>query len=186
MLVTGASAGIGRAIAKEFSKHAVSLVLSGRNSDNLKAVAQECIDIGAKNVHTVITNFEELSEVKSLLDEAIAKFQRLDILVNNVGVLNDSVLAEVKMEDFDWIFHVNVKAVLYLTQLAMPHLEKVKGNIVNVSSLGSSMQRPSSLVYGMSKAALDQFTRIVALEYAPKGVRVNAVNPAIVRTEICR
>ena len=109
-------------------------------------------------------------------DECIKKFGRLDILVNNVGFTRGSYSIEtIKMDDFDMVMNVNVRSIVQLTQLCLPNLIKFKGNIVNVSSVSGTRSFANILAYGMSKAALDQFTKSIALELADKKVRVNSV-----------
>ncbi|XP_039269665.2 3-oxoacyl-[acyl-carrier-protein] reductase FabG-like [Styela clava] len=186
VLITGASSGIGAATALLFADHGSSLALTGRNQTNLEKVAKECKSKGAKDVLTIIADFVNLEDVKKVADETIKTFGKLDILVNNAGVVTDGNLEELTMENFDWQFQVNVKSMVYLTQLLMPELVKTKGNIVNVSSICSVCQYPGILIYNMTKSAVDQFTKTIALEYAPRGVRVNAVNPSSVQTELYR
>uniref|UniRef100_UPI00193A9DA2 3-oxoacyl-[acyl-carrier-protein] reductase FabG-like n=1 Tax=Styela clava TaxID=7725 RepID=UPI00193A9DA2 len=186
VLITGASSGIGAATALLFADHGSSLAITGRNRINLEKVAKECKSKGAKDVLTIIADFVNLEDVKKVADEVIKTFGKLDILVNNAGVITNGNLKELTMEDFDWQFQVNVKSMVYLTQLLMPELVKRKGNIVNVSSICSVCQYPGVLIYNMTKSAVDQFTKTIALEYAPRGVRVNAVNPSNIWTEINR
>ncbi|XP_039269668.2 3-oxoacyl-[acyl-carrier-protein] reductase FabG-like [Styela clava] len=186
VLITGASSGIGAATALLFADHGSLLAITGRNQTNLEKVAKECKSKGAKDVLTIIADFVNLEDVKKVADEVIKTFGKLDILVNNAGVITNGNLEELTMEDFDWQFQVNVKSMVYLTQLLMPELVKTKGNIVNVSSICSVCQYPGVLIYNMTKSAVDQFTKTIALEYAPRGVRVNAVNPSNIWTEINR
>ena len=101
----------------------------------------------------------------------------LDILVNNAGILEMGTIENTSLEQYDRIMNTNVRAVYQLTMLAVPHLVKTRGCVVNVSSVNGLRSFPGVLAYNISKSALDQMTRCVALELAPKQVRVNSVNP---------
>uniref|UniRef100_UPI001939E40E 3-oxoacyl-[acyl-carrier-protein] reductase FabG-like n=1 Tax=Styela clava TaxID=7725 RepID=UPI001939E40E len=186
VLVTGASSGFGKAIALQFAERGALLALTGRNKVNLEKVATECKNKGAKDVLMTLADLGKLEEIKNVAEKTIEKYGKLDVLVNNAGVIQFGNLENSKLEDLDWQLNINVKAVVYLTQLLIPHLVISKGNIVNISSVSSTMQFPQALFYGLTKSALDQFTKTIALEYAPKGVQVNSVNPSIVPTALLR
>ena len=117
------------------------------------------------------------SDTATLVQKTIETFGQLDILVNNAGVLEMGTIESTSLEQYDRIMNVNVRAIYQLTMLATPELIKTKGNIVNISSVNGIRSFPGVLAYNVSKAAVDQFTRCVALELAPKQVRVNSVNP---------
>ena len=123
-------------------------------------------------------------DTKLILDKTISEFGRIDILVNNAGVLEMGSIENSSLEQYDRVMNVNLRAVYHLTMLAVPHLIKTQGNIVNVSSVNGIRSFPGVLAYNISKAGLDQFTRCVSLELAPKGVRVNSVNPGVIITEL--
>ncbi|XP_039265525.2 3-oxoacyl-[acyl-carrier-protein] reductase FabG-like [Styela clava] len=186
VLITGASSGLGAAIARKFAEHGTLLSLTGRNEVNLENVAKDCKDKGAREVLTILADFVNLEDIKKVAEKTIEKYGKLDVLINNAGVARFGDLESVKFPDFDWMFQINIKSVVYLSQLLIPHLVKSKGNIVNLSSVASTIQYPQALIYGMTKSSLDQFTKTIALEYAPKGVRVNAVNPSGIRTSLLR
>ena len=109
--------------------------------------------------------------------ETVDKMGSLDILVNNAGILEMGTIENSSLEQYDKIMNTNVRAIYQLTMLAVPHLIKTQGCIVNVSSVNGLRSFPGVLAYNISKSALDQLTRCVALELAPKKVRVNSVNP---------
>lgn len=122
---------------------------------------------------------------KQLINLTISKFGKLDILINNAGIgAKNDILSENLMQDFDKIFSINVRGLVSLTHEAVPHLIKSKGNIVNVSSAASFLSTDGMLIYTLSKAAVTRFTRSLAAELGPKGVRVNEVNPAFTKTNI--
>jgi NAD(P)-dependent dehydrogenase (short-subunit alcohol dehydrogenase family) len=120
------------------------------------------------------------------VSEAVERFGRLDVLVSAAGIISTGTVETTALSAWDEMMNVNLRAVFHLMQLAVPPLEKTRGNVVNVSSVTGLRAFPGVLAYCVSKAALDQLTRCSALELAPKGVRVNAVNPGVVVTEIHR
>lgn len=185
VLITGASSGIGAATAKYFAKRGADLSLAGRNEAALRNVAMDCHRIGGKQTLIKIGNIAEEKVVQELVEGTIARYGKLDVLVNNAGFLE---MGSVENPDilgiYDRTFGVNVRAVLQLTSLAAPYLAETKGNIVNVSSVAGLRPLAGTLAYGMSKSTVDQLTRCTALELAPKQVRVNAVNPGSVVTRI--
>jgi len=187
VLITGASSGIGAAAAILFSKLGATLVITGRNQENLKKTADQCQKTAAQSEPLqIIANLAKENDVKRIIEDTIKKFNKLDVLVNNAGIGIYDSIENAKLKDFDEVMNINVRAVYLLTMCATPHLIKSKGNIVNVSSLVGIRSFPGFLSYSMSKAALDQFTRCVALDLAPKQVRVNSVNPGVVRSEFQR
>ncbi|XP_060532722.1 3-oxoacyl-[acyl-carrier-protein] reductase FabG-like isoform X2 [Cylas formicarius] len=180
ILITGASAGIGAATAIHFSQLGASLALAGRNQENLNKVASACNSNSTPLI--LLAELTNENETKELLDKTLAHFGRLDVLINNAAV---DVLVSIEtttLEDFDRAMDVNVRSVYHLTKLAVPHLIKTKGNIVNISSITGLRAFAGALPYCMSKAALDHFTRCTALHLASKQVRVNGVNPGVIVT----
>jgi len=133
----------------------------------------------------VIADITKDDDRKQVLDKTLKKFQRLDVLVNNAGIApGNSTVCTGPLEVFDDCFNVNVRSVVAFTQLFLPTLRSTKGSIVNVGSIVGV--RPAAYItyYSMSKAAIEQFTKCLAMELAKDGVRVNAVNPAVTRTGI--
>lgn len=119
-----------------------------------------------------------------IVEQTLKKFGRIDVLVNNAGILGNGPLADLDIDEFDAVLNTNLRAVVLLTKAALPHLVQTKGAVVNVSSCAGIRPFANALSYGVSKAALDQFTKFVSLELAPHGVRVNSVNPGFVQTNI--
>ncbi|CAG4987614.1 unnamed protein product [Colias eurytheme] len=184
VLITGASSGIGAAIAIYMSNLSAKLVLIGRNEKNLKAVAQQCEKSKGIKALPVIADVSKEADVERIVKETINHFGQLDVLVNNAGATDNGGIRETSLEKYDRIMSINVRGVLHLTMLAVPHLIKTKGNVVNISSVVSTKPYPSGLPYCMSKAALDHFTKCVAIDLAADGIRVNSVNPGLVKTNI--
>ncbi|XP_044735082.1 3-oxoacyl-[acyl-carrier-protein] reductase FabG-like [Chrysoperla carnea] len=186
VLITGASSGIGAATAIHFSKYGAKLALTGRNVENLQKVAEQCHNAKEGNLKPFIIpgDVSNENDVKNILSTTIKEFGKLDVLVNNAGILETGTIETTNVEQYDRVFNVNVRSVYQLTNLAVPYLIQTKGSIVNVSSVNGIRSFPGVLAYNMSKAALDQLTRCVALELGGKGVRVNSVNPGVTITEI--
>lgn len=184
VLITGASSGIGKETAIKFSKLGASLALCGRNSAALSNVGKTCENNTKKEPLLLIGDITDESVPKMFIDNTVSHFGQLDVLVNSAGIIENGTIENTSLEQYDRMFNINVRCVYQLTMLAVPHLIKTKGSIVNVSSVAGSRSFPNVLAYCMSKAAIDQFTKCTALELASKGVRVNAVNPGVIVTEL--
>lgn len=184
VLITGASSGIGAATAIHFASLGASLSLCGRNVNNLKAVAEKCTSVGKLTPLTIIAELTNEVDTKRIVDSTLGHFSKIDVLVNNAGILETGTIENTSLEQFDRIFNTNVRSIYQLTMLAVPHLIKSQGTIVNVSSVNGLRSFPGVLAYNMSKSAVDQFTRCLALELGPKQVRVNSVNPGVIVTEL--
>ena len=182
-MITGATSGIGRAVAKRFAAAAAHVVIIGRDQSALDKVQQEIESAGGTSlglsVDVTIDN-----EVRKAFDSVLSKTSRLDVLVNAAGHISSGTIENTTLSAWDAMMNVNLRSVFYLMQLATPHLSKTKGNIVNISSVTGLRSFPGVLAYCVSKAGVDQLTRCAALELAPKGIRVNAVNPGVVVTDI--
>ncbi|XP_037797697.1 3-oxoacyl-[acyl-carrier-protein] reductase FabG-like [Penaeus monodon] len=187
-LITGATSGIGKACAIALAAEGCFVSVTGRNTEALKEVTKLCYDAGLPEgkVFAVDGDVAKDDDCKKIVDSTVAHFKKLDILINNAGILVLGGIESISMEDYDKQMDVNVKSVFVLTKLALPHIIETKGNIINVSSVCGIRSIPGMVAYNMSKAAVDQFTRSVALEVAARGVRVNSVNPGLIITDIHR
>ncbi|KAH9631975.1 hypothetical protein HF086_000312 [Spodoptera exigua] len=180
-IVTGSSSGIGAAIAIKFAEEGAKVTIVGRNKEKLNNVAKKLGD------HLVVTaDVTKEEDAQRILKETVKKFGKLDILVNNAGIATIAKFDDENlMTVFDEIMKLNIRSVVYLTHIARPHLVETKGNVVNVSGVaGIKPFANGFLSLAVSKAALDHFTRSVALELAPNGIRVNAVSPGPVYSDI--
>ncbi len=183
VVVTGATSGIGRAVARRFASEKANVVAVGRNAKALNKVVREIESAGGQSQLTSADVTNE-SDAQRIVGRAIDRFGRLDVLVNAAGHISSGTVETTELSSWDAMMDVNLRSIFYLMQLATPHLLETKGNIVNVSSVTGLRSFPGVLAYCVYKAGLDQLTRCAALELAPKGVRVNAVNPGVVVTEI--
>lgn len=183
VIVTGASSGIGAATADLLAQQNASLVLVGRNDEQLQKVVDSCEKF-SRNVLKVIADVCNDDDSQRIIRETIDKFSKLDVLINSAGIIGSGTIETTTLEQFDRIMNVNCRALYRLTQLAVPYLIETKGNIVNLSSVCGIRSFPNVLAYNMSKSAVDQFTNCVALELADKGVRSNSVCPGVIETEL--
>ncbi len=186
-VITGASSGIGKATARRFADEKFDLLLVGRNEPALNELSRDfSFQFGVKVVPLtgdLLFPKQIAGKIRSVVEN---EFGRVDVLVNNAGIIQSGTIENTSYEDFRSMMAVNVDSLFLISQALIPFLEKTKGSIVNVSSVAGIRSFPGIFAYGVSKAAVDQITRIAALELATKGIRVNAVNPGVVRTELHR
>ncbi len=184
-LITGATSGIGKETAFLFGNEGAKLMLVARDKNRLDEVASQ-IKTNGGEAEVFPADITDQKKMKECVKKTEQVYGGIDILVNAAGIIASGTIEDTKMEDWDYMMDINLRAVFNLTQLVLPSLKKRKGNIVNVSSVTGVRAFPGVLAYCVSKAGLDQFTRCVALELAPEGVRVNAVNPGVTFTELHR
>ena len=183
VLVTGATSGIGHAVAVKFAQESARVVALGRNQTALHEVETAVKNAGGEPL-TLAIDVTDGEQVQRAINETLKNFGGLDVLVNAAGHISTGSIENTSLSAWDAMMNVNLRAAFQLMQMAAPHLIETKGNIVNVSSVTGLRSFPGVLAYFVSKAGVDQLTRCAALELAPKGVRVNAVNPGVVVTEI--
>ncbi|MEE4228284.1 SDR family NAD(P)-dependent oxidoreductase [Pseudomonas viridiflava] len=181
VVVTGAGSGIGEATAKRFAREGASVVLVGRNEEKLKRVHAQLEGEG----HLVrAADVADLSDVEALFKEVASQFGRLDVLVNNAGIVKSGKVTELEVQDWKELMSVDLDGVFYCTRTAMPALIASKGNIVNVSSVSGMGGDWGMSFYNAAKGAITNFTRALALDNGADGVRVNAVCPSLTRSEL--
>jgi len=185
VIVTGATSGIGRATAEAFGRERASIVLVGRNETVLGEVAAVVRAAGGETA-TVATDLTTPAAAAIIVGAAIDAFGYLDVLVNAAGVIASGTLEQTTDETWDQMIAVNMTAPFRLMRAAAPHLKQRKGAVVNVSSVNGLRSFPGVLAYCVSKAGVDHLTRCAAIEMAPLGVRVNAVNPGVTVTNLHR
>ncbi len=180
-IITGASSGIGKAVAKISIERGANVVIASRRINELISFNDNNKSANLEFIAADITNEEDR---KKIVEKAIQKYKGIDVLVNAAGIISSGNIENTTLENWDYMMDVNLRSVFRMIQLSLPHLIERKGNIVNVSSITGVRSFPSVLSYCVSKAGLDQLTHCVALEVASKGVRVNGVNPGVVITNL--
>lgn len=184
VIVTGASSGIGRATALLFAQNKATVIAVGRNEGELISLGGE-LKKGSKGIiKPQLADLTELSQIERVVNDTKDKFGKIDCLVNSAGVIMMGSIETTTLDDWDKLMQINLRSVFQITQMCVPHLAETKGNIVNVSSVAGMRAFPNVLAYCVSKAAVDQFTRCTALELAPQGIRVNAISPGVVVTNL--
>lgn len=178
-LITGATSGIGQACVPRFTQEGATVAAIGRNRTALDAIAGE-------RIRPYRADLMNEAEVQAMVQNVVRDLGGIDILVNAAGVIATGTIENTSLEGFDRMMNINVRSVFNLMRLALPSIIERKGNIVNVSSVNGLRAFSGVLAYCVSKAAVDHLTRCAALELAPKGIRVNAVNPGVTRTGLHR
>ena len=182
-VVTGASSGIGRATALRLAREGALVVAVGRNQGELGALRDGARQIDGQ-IKPHLADVTETSHIDRLVTETLEFYGRIDILINAAGIIKNGSIENTTLDEWDKMMNINLRSMFYLMQKCIPHLVATKGNIVNVSSVTGTRAFPNVLAYCVSKAGTDQLTRCAALELASRGVRVNAVNPGVVVTNL--
>jgi len=185
-IVTGAGTGLGRAIAIMFAREGAKVTLNGRRAEPIQKAAAEIAQAGGTSL-ACAGDVTKAADVKTMVEATVRAFGRLDILVNNAGGIPERgpVLA-LSEEGFKKTLDVNLTSAFLCSKQALPELIKSKGNIVNVASLAGLRGAPNNTAYGTAKGGMVILTKDMAVDYAPQGVRVNAICPAYVETDLNR
>lgn len=184
VVITGASSGLGEATARHLASEGARLVLGARRLDRLRALAQE-LDLDANAA--VETDVTDRDQVKRLVDRAVEAHGRIDVIVNNAGLMPHSPLERGKVDDWDRMIDVNLKGVLYGIAAALPHMIGQKsGHIINVSSVAGHKVRPGSAVYAATKAAVRMLSEGLRQEVKPYNIRTTIISPGAVQSELPR
>jgi len=183
LLITGATSGIGKATALRFARDGASIAAIGRNEAALLELKKELDSFGIRSL-AIRADLSLEAEAAMTVSKTVEHFDGIDVLVNAAGHISTGTIEDTSLEAWDAMLEINLRAPFRLMQKALPAIISRRGNIVNVSSVTGLRAFPGVLAYCVSKAGLDQLTRCAALELAAKGVRVNAVNPGVVVTEI--
>lgn len=183
LLVTGATSGIGKATAARFAQAGASIAAVGRDDAALLKLKQDLESSGVECL-TIQADLSLEEGAVLAVSKTIEHFGGIDVLVNAAGHISSGTIENTSFEAWDEMLRINLRAPFILMEIALPSIIARRGNIVNVSSVTGLRAFPGVLAYCVSKAGVDQLTRCAALELAAKGVRVNAVNPGVVVTEI--
>ncbi len=183
-IVIGATSGMGRAMAKLFAAEGAQVVFSGRREKNGKEIEKEINDKGGCAVF-VKADSTVSEQLKSIFDTAMEKFGKIDILVNNAGISVTTPVEDTPLEDFDRIMNLNIRSYYEACQIVVPIMKKQGfGNIINTASIGGLKGIANTTAYCTSKGAVRLFTKSLAAELAPLGIRVNSICPGGIMTEM--
>lgn len=177
-LVTGASSGMGEEITKAMAAAGAGVVAVGRNEERLERVVAEA----GSEAFAIARDLTEDGAPKAVVDEAVERMGKLDILANVAGIMELGPLAETPVDSLDRQFRTNVRAPFELTQAALPHLREARGAIIFISSMAALAAFPESAAYTATKGAIEALARQLAVELAPDGIRVNAIAPGEIDT----
>jgi len=184
VLVLGGNSGIGRAAAEAFAREGAKVVVSARREDAGIGVVQGILKAGG-SAKFVRADVAKDADVKAAVEGTVKEFGQLDVLFNNAGIEGKyGPIAELGVADFDETFDINVRGTWLGMKYALPHLAKTRGNIVNNSSVVADIGFPNTTVYSASKGAVSALTRAAAIEFIGQGVRVNAVAPGPIETDM--
>ena len=184
VVITGASSGLGEATARHLSAQGAIVVLGARRVDRIQSLAQELIDKGGKAL-AMATDVTRHDDVKALVDAAVQTFGRVDVMLNNAGLMPHSPLERLKIDDWNQTIDVNIKGVLYGIAAALPHMKQQKsGQIINVASVAARIVRPGSAVYAATKSAVLMISEGLRQEVKSYGLRTTILSPGAVATEL--
>jgi len=184
VVITGASSGLGEATARHLAERGASVVLGARRSDRIAQLAEELSAKGyrAKAVQTDVT---DQHQVKTLVDTAVNAFGRIDVMLNNAGLMPLAPLERLKVDEWDRMIDVNIKGVLYGIAAALPHMKAQKsGHIINVSSVYGHVVDPGATVYCATKFAVRALSEGLRKEVKPYNIRTTIISPGAVSTEL--
>ena len=184
IVITGASSGLGEATARRLSAEGATMVLGARRSDRLESLTREFDAKGAKSL-AIVTDVTDRTQVQKLVDSAVQTFGRIDVLINNAGLMPLSPLENLLVDEWDRMIDVNIKGVLYGIAAALPHMMRQKaGHIINVSSVAGHKVGPTFAVYSATKHAVRTLSEGLRMEVKPYNIRTTIISPGAVATEL--
>ena len=184
MVITGASSGLSEAAARLLSAQGASVVLGARRADRIQSLANELSAKGDKAVAKT-TDVTDRAQVKALVDAAVQAYGRVDVMINNAGLMPQSLIERLKIDEWDRMIDVNIKGTLYGIAAALPYMKQQKaGHIVNVSSVAGHKVGPGSAVYAATKYAVRALSEGLRQEVKPYNIRTTVISPGAVATEL--
>jgi NADP-dependent 3-hydroxy acid dehydrogenase YdfG len=184
VVITGASSGLGEAAARLLSAEGAKLALGARRVERLRSLAKELEDKGGRAV-AIATDVTDRDQVKRLVDAAVEEFGRVDVIINNAGLMPHSLLERLKVDEWDRMIDVNIKGVLYGIAAALPHMMRQKaGHVINVSSVAGHKVTPAGAVYAATKHAVRALSEGLRQEVKAHNIRTTVVSPGAVATEL--
>jgi NAD(P)-dependent dehydrogenase (short-subunit alcohol dehydrogenase family) len=180
-IVTGGGSGLGKAISEKFTQNNITTIIVGRDMEKLQKAKDEL----GENCFAMSCDLSNLAAVPAFIESIIAKFGRIDILVNNAGINHKKEFTEVTDEEFQNVLTTNLSAVFTISREVVKQMQKQGGgNIINISSMAAQYGIPKVIAYSASKTAIDGLTRAMAVELSPKGIRVNAIAPGFIYSDM--
>lgn len=184
VVITGASSGLGEAAARLLSEQRATVVLGARRFDRIQALADELNGSGGKAL-AVATDVTDRDQVKALVDAAVQAYGRVDVMINNAGLMPHSLLERLKIDEWDRMIDVNIKGVLYGIAAALPYMRQQKaGHIINVSSVAGHKVTQAGAVYAATKYAVRALSEGLRQEVTPYNIRTTVISPGAVATEL--
>lgn len=183
-VITGASSGLGAATARHLSARGANVVLGARRRERIETLAGELERAGAKAL-AVTTDVTDRTQVQALVDAAVQRFGRIDVLLNNAGLMQQSPLERLKVDEWDNMIDINIKGVLYGVAAALPHMQTQKtGHMIFVSSVAGHKVTPAGVIYSATKHAVRAIAEGLRQEAKPYNVRTTIISPGAVATEL--
>jgi NADP-dependent 3-hydroxy acid dehydrogenase YdfG len=184
IVITGASSGLGEAAARHLAEQGAIVVLGARRSERIKILAEEINKDGGKAL-ALVTDVTQVEQVKALVDAAVKTYDRIDVIINNAGLMPHSPLERLKIDEWNQMIDVNIKGVLYGIAAALPYMQQQKsGHVINVSSVAGHKVRPNGVIYSATKHAVRVITEGLRQEVKPYNIRTTIISPGAVETEL--
>src|SRR5438105_10313411 len=184
VVITGASSGLGEATARYLADRGATVVLGARRAKRLQALVDDITRTGGK-ASAIVTDVTDAAQVQALVDSAVEQYGRVDVILNNAGVMPHSPLERRKVDDWDRTIDINIKGVLYGIAAALPHMQRQKsGHFINVSSVAGHRVGPGSAVYAATKSAVRVISEGLRQEVKPWNLRTTIISPGAVATEL--
>ena len=184
VVITGASSGLGEAAARHLAAQGATIVLGARRVERIKSLADEFTKGGGRAL-AVATDVTDREQVKRLVDAAVQTFGRIDVMLNNAGLMQQSPLERLKVTEWDNMIDINIKGVLYGIAAALPHMQQQRsGHIINVSSVAGHKVTPAGVVYSATKHAVRAISEGLRVEVKPHNIRTTIISPGAVATEL--
>jgi len=181
-LVTGGAQGIGKAVALMLAHHGADVIVADVNLEKAQETAKE-VEATGRGAMAVKVDITRLNDVEQMVESAIARFGKVDILINNAGIARDKLILRMTEEDWDAVLDVNLKGTFHCTKTVIKHMSKQRsGKIVNIASVVGEMGNAGQANYSASKAGVIGLTKTVAREFAQRGINVNAIAPGYIQT----
>jgi NADP-dependent 3-hydroxy acid dehydrogenase YdfG len=184
VVITGASSGLGESTARHLAERGAMVVLGARRAERLQALTDDIVSAGGQAM-SIVTDVTDAAQVQALVDAAVTQYRRIDVLLNNAGVMPHSPLERRKIDDWNRTIDINIKGVLYGIAAALPHMQRQKaGHIINVSSVAGHKVGKNNAVYAATKTAVRVISEGLRQEVKPWNLRTTIISPGAVATEL--